>query len=130
MTVISRLASFLIGIFVMDFWFHQGQVHAFGFTVDTFWERIGALGFAGVVTLAVFWASWAFFSRSFFHGVIFAAGFFATVDMVLIHWIFGLHRITYGWEAIYIEIFLVILGVVMVVFALRNERGGMRDEAV
>ncbi|WP_328587728.1 DUF2243 domain-containing protein [Alteribacter lacisalsi] len=128
--MISRVASFLTGIFVMDFWFHQGQVHAFGFTADTFWERIGALALAGVVTLAVFWASWVFFTRSFFNGVIFAAGFFASVDMVIVHWLFGLHRITYGAEAIYIEVFLLILGIVMVVFALRNEQGGTHNEAV
>ncbi|SER81517.1 DUF2243 domain-containing protein [Salipaludibacillus aurantiacus] len=118
----SRVLSFLIGIFLIDYWFHTGNVQAFGFEAETMAERIGALLFTGAVTLLIFYLAYRFFTCSFFNGVIFAAGFFASFDIFVVHWLFNLHRLTDGPEAIYFEVALVILGIIMIVFSLGNEK--------
>ncbi|WP_026286274.1 DUF2243 domain-containing protein [Salsuginibacillus kocurii] len=120
--MLYRVASFLIGVLFVDYLFHTDQAQALGFEAETMGERLGALAFVGGITLVFFYICYRFFARSFFNGSIFAAGFFASFDVVVVHWIFQLHRITDGPEAIYIEVFLVILGLIMMVFSVFYER--------
>src|SRR6266496_6714589 len=46
-------------------------------------------------------------SSSFFHGFLVAVGVFLSIDIVVVHWIFRLHRVTAGPEANVIEPILV-----------------------
>jgi hypothetical protein len=60
-------------------------------------------------------------SAAFFYGFLVAVGVFLSLDIVLVHWIFRLHRITAGPEANIIEPILVLAGVGFVVYGLRRE---------
>jgi len=61
-------------------------------------------------------------SSSFFHGFLVAVGVFLSIDIVVVHWIFRLHRVTAGPEASVIEPILVAAGVAFVIYGLRRER--------
>jgi len=61
-------------------------------------------------------------SSSFFHGFLVAVGVFLSLDIVVVHWIFGLHRVTAGPEANVIEPILVAAGIGFVIYGLRRER--------
>jgi uncharacterized membrane protein len=61
-------------------------------------------------------------SSSFFHGFLVAVGVFLSLDIVVVHWIFRLHRVTAGPEANIIEPILVAAGVAFVIYGLRQER--------
>jgi hypothetical protein len=63
-----------------------------------------------------------FGSSSFFHGFLVAVGVFLSLDIVVVHWIFRLHRVTAGPEANVIEPILVAFGVGFVIYGLRRER--------
>jgi Predicted membrane protein (DUF2243) len=68
-------------------------------------------------------------SSSFFHGFLVAVGVFLSIDIVVVHWIFRLHRVTAGPEANVIEPILVAAGAAFVIYGLRRERrssGGSR----
>jgi hypothetical protein len=60
-------------------------------------------------------------SSSFFHGFLVAVGVFLSLDIVVVHWIFRLHRVTAGPEANVIEPILVAAGVAFVIYGLRRE---------
>ncbi len=61
-------------------------------------------------------------SSSFFHGFLVAVGVFLSIDIVVVHWIFRLHRVTAGPEANVIEPILVAAGLGFVIYGLRRER--------
>jgi hypothetical protein len=85
-------------------------------------ERVGVVLFgAGVLVLTLVLAR-RFYAPSFFHGFLAAVGIFLSFDIVVFHWLFGLHRITEGSEADVIEPVLVALGVGFVAYALMAER--------
>lgn len=118
----SRFIGFLIGILYIDWLFHSRDVYAFGFAATTTGERLVALLFAGLGTIVFFMICAKFFLASFFHGVIAASGFFASFDIVVIHWFFKLHRLTYGPEADIIEPILVIVGILLLIYSIKKER--------
>jgi uncharacterized membrane protein len=61
-------------------------------------------------------------SDSFFLGVFAGMGFVLSVDIVLIHWIFGLHHITNTQMDLVLEPLFVLLGLVFLWFAITRER--------
>ena len=61
-------------------------------------------------------------SASFFRGVLAGMGFVLSVDIVLVHWIFGLHHITNTQMDIVLEPLFVVLGLVFLWFAITRER--------
>ena len=63
-------------------------------------------------------------SSSFFRGFLVAVGVIFSFDIVVFHWVFGLHRITAGTEADVIEPIVVATGVAFVALGLRNEARG------
>ncbi len=126
--MLARFISYFFGVIYVDLLFHQYQAQAFGFPAQTTGERLGVLAFAGAVTLLFYFISWRFFPPSFFHGVLIASGFFATFDIIVIHWIFHLHRLTYGPEAFIIELLLVITGFGMLAYGLIRERKTILEE--
>ncbi|HXY30541.1 MAG TPA: DUF2243 domain-containing protein [Gemmatimonadaceae bacterium] len=89
--------------------------------VTTMAGRIGVV-LLGCVLLVVFLAGAARLSPSFFRGFLVATGTFLSVDMILFHWIFRIHRLTSGPEADVMEPLFVVLGVVFIVVGLRGER--------
>ncbi|MEB1805836.1 MAG: hypothetical protein LPK26_00750 [Bacillaceae bacterium] len=122
----KRTIGFFIGIFVgflyTDWLFHTQHVHAFEMTATTTVERLSALAFGGAGTILFFIICRKVFSLSFFHGVLAASGFFASFDIVVFHWLFRLHRLTYGPEADIIEPILVVIGIILLVYAVRKEK--------
>ncbi|WP_078593372.1 hypothetical protein [Evansella clarkii] len=118
----ARWVAFLAGALYIDFLFHSGYAHGFGFEATTMAGRLGALFFVLIVTLLVYYISYKFFPPSFFHGVIFASGFFASFDIIVIHWVFQLHRLTYGPEVVVLEPLLVIAGIAMIIFSVKREK--------
>lgn len=89
--------------------------------VTTMSGRLAVVGL-GCVLLVLFLVAAARRSRAFFNGFLIAVGTFLTVDMILFHWIFQLHRITSGPEANILEPFFVGLGAVFIVVGMRRER--------
>lgn len=61
-------------------------------------------------------------SASFFRGALAGMGFVLSVDIVLIHWIFGLHHITNTQMDLVLEPLFVLLGLVFLWFAITQER--------
>lgn len=118
----SRWIAFILGVFYIDILFHTTHAHALGFEATTIQERLWALFFVLLVTLLVFYICMKVFPPSFFHGVIFASGFFASFDIIVIHWIFQLHRLTEGPEANVLEPILVVMGIGMIIFAILREK--------
>jgi len=90
--------------------------------------RLGGVALAVLVLLGVFFVAWRFFSPSFFYGVVAMAGLFLSLDVVLVHWILGLHRVTSGPEADWLEPLLVIAGAGLLVAAVIGERRLNRSE--
>jgi hypothetical protein len=61
------------------------------------------------------------YPSSFFRGFLVAVGVIFSFDIVVFHWVFGLHRITAGTEANVIEPIVVAIGAVFVTLGLRSE---------
>ncbi|WP_096200605.1 hypothetical protein [Bacillus sp. FJAT-45350] len=118
----NRMIGFLFGILYIDLLFHSSHAYAIELTATTTLQRLGALLFAGVATIIFYYFCRKFFPLSFFHGVIVASGFFASFDIVVIHWIFQLHRLTYGPEVYILEPLLVIIGILMFLYGIKKER--------
>ena len=122
MVLLNRMLGFLMGILSMDLLFHTRYVFAIELGATTTGERMGSLLFGAVMTLFFYYLCKKFFPVSFFHGVLAASGFFASFDIMVFHWIFKLHRLTYGPEVNVIEPFLVVVGIAMLVYAIYKER--------
>jgi hypothetical protein len=61
-------------------------------------------------------------SASFFRGVLAGMGFVLSVDIVWVHWIFGLHHITNTEMDIVLEPLFVLLGLFFLWFGITRER--------
>lgn len=104
------------------FLFHSLKVSAMGVQLDSMSERLGAIGF-GLVMLALFMILFKkLFSESFFNGFLVATGLFLSFDIVVFHWLFGLHRITSGPEANWLEPLFVLCGTLVIFFGVIKER--------
>ncbi|SFA70088.1 MULTISPECIES: DUF2243 domain-containing protein [unclassified Bacillus (in: firmicutes)] len=117
-----RTLGFTTGYFMTGFLFHGLKVSAMGVQLDSMSERLGAIGF-GLIMLALFMILFKkLFSESFFNGFLVATGLFLSFDIVVFHWIFGLHRITSGPEANWLEPLFVVSGSLVIFLGVIKER--------
>ncbi len=61
-------------------------------------------------------------SASFFRGVLAGNGLVLSVDIIWVHWIFGLHHLTNTQMDLVLEPLLVLVGLVFLWFAITRER--------
>jgi hypothetical protein len=87
--------------------------------VTTMAGRLGVIAFA-VACLIFFLVLARRRGDSFYRGFLVAIGTFLSFDMILLHWVFRLHRLTSGPEADVIEPLFVVLGVAFIVYGLRS----------
>lgn len=93
-----------------------------GVQLDSALERIGAVG-SGIVILVVLMIIFKMiFSPSFFHGFLVACGLFLSLDIVVFHWFFQLHRITSGPEANWLEPLFVLFGSILLIYGVKKEK--------
>jgi uncharacterized membrane protein len=92
-----------------------------GLGVTTMAGRITVLALGAAVFIACAEAARRY-SRAFFHGFLVSAGIFLSFDVVVFHWLFGLHRVTSGPEANIIEPLAVLLAIVFIAYGLSGER--------
>jgi hypothetical protein len=119
----QRIFGMTAALALSDLFFHSADAFAASLRAETMAGRLGALLLALAIMVGAMIGARLWFPRSFFHGFIVATGVFLSIDIVLVHWIFQLHRITNGPEANVIEPILVVLGIVFLWFGIRNERG-------
>jgi hypothetical protein len=92
------------------------------FPVGTWAGQLAVVAIAVLLLIGfLFWSQRAG-SASFFRGVLAGTGFVLSVDIVLIHWIFGLHHITNTQMDVVLEPLFVVLGLVFLWFAITRER--------
>jgi len=120
--MIQRLLGMTVALVLDDVLFHTTDAFAVGLRAQTMGGRIGALSVAVIVMVAAMVGARMWFPRSFFHGFTVAMGMFLSIDIILIHWIFQLHRITSGPEANVIEPIFVAIGLAFLAFGIRGER--------
>jgi len=89
---------------------------------------LGSVAIAVILFVFLAYLAFRFFSRSFFHGFIVAGGLILSFDIVLLHWIFQLHRITSGPEADVLEPLFVLCGIALAIIGVKRElAAGQRD---
>ena len=88
---------------------------------ETMAGRIIGVAIAVVVVVAMLVVIYRWMNVSFFNGFLVAVGTFLSVDLLLVHWVMELHRITSGPEAVWLEVILFAVGVVFVTVGLRRE---------
>lgn len=118
----QRLLGMTAALVVSDVFFHSADAIAMSLRAETMAGRLGAIGVAVVVLIAAMVGSRLWFPRPFFHGYLVATGLFLSFDIIAIHWIFQLHRISSGPEANVIEPIFVLLGLAFLLYGIRNER--------
>jgi hypothetical protein len=101
--------------------FHLSEALAFTLKASTMAERLGSVSIAVILLVFLAYLAFRFFSRPFFHGFIVAAGLILSLDIVLLHWIFQLHRITSGPEADVLEPLFVLCGIALTTIGVRRE---------
>jgi hypothetical protein len=111
--------GFILGIFAMSHW--STNAFAWELKPETMGERIGAVGLGVIILLFILLFIYKRYHSSFFHGFIAAIGLFLTVDNILFHWVFQLHRVTSGPEANVLEPLFVIAGVGLVYYTWKKE---------
>jgi uncharacterized membrane protein len=109
--------------------FHLREAVAFTLKATTMAERLGSVFVAAILFVLLAYMAFQFFSRSFFHGFIVAAGLILSLDIVLLHWIFQLHRITSGPEADVLEPLFVMCGIALTIIGVRRELATRRRDA-
>lgn len=112
--------GFLFGLFVMSHW--SIRVFAWELKAVTAGERIGAVFFGVVILFLILLYIFKRYSTSFFHGFLAAIGLFLTVDNILFHWVFQLHRVTSGPEANVLEPLFVLIGIALVYYTWKKEK--------
>jgi hypothetical protein len=109
--------------------FHLGEAVAFTLKATTMAERLGSVLVAAMLLVFLVYLAFHFFSRPFFHGFIVAAGLVLSLDIVLLHWIFQLHRITSGPEADVLEPLFVLCGTALTIIGIKREVATTRRDA-
>jgi hypothetical protein len=84
--------------------------------------KLGVIVFAVVLLIGFILWSKRTASAPFFRGVLAGMGFVLSVDIVWVHWIFGLHHITNTEMDIVLEPLFVLLGLVFLWFGITRER--------
>ncbi|MFD0049674.1 DUF2243 domain-containing protein [Actinomycetes bacterium NPDC127524] len=105
----------------MNLFFHSIHAHAMGIKLESMGGRLGAVGTGIVILIILAIFIERVFSRSFFHGFLVSTGLFLSFDIVVFHWLFGLHRITNGPEANWLEPIFVVCGTITMFFGIRKE---------
>ena len=88
---------------------------------ETMTGRVGAVLLVTALLFGAIYLAHRLYSASFVNGFLVATGLFLTLDLVLVHWVFELHRITSGSEAIWLEVVFVLAGFVFITIGLRRE---------
>jgi hypothetical protein len=109
--------------------FHLQEAVAFTLKATTLAERLGSVLVAIILFVFLAYLAFRFFSRSFFHGFIVAGGLILSFDIVLLHWIFQLHRITSGPEADVLEPLFVLCGVALAITGVKLELAASKRDA-
>jgi len=109
--------------------FHLQEAVAFTLKATTLPERLGSVSAAVILFLILAYLAFHFFSRSFFHGFIVSAGLILSLDIVFLHWIFQLHRITSGPEADVLEPLFVLCGIALTIVGVKRELAAERRDA-
>lgn len=91
------------------------------FVPETMVGRVSGAVLIAVLVLGSVWLANRTMDVSFANGYMVAVGVFASFDLLVVHWLMELHRITEGPEAIWIEVLLFLTGVAFVVGGLRRE---------
>jgi hypothetical protein len=84
--------------------------------------QLAVLAAAVVFLLGFLWWSNRKTSPAFFRGVLAGNGLVLSVDIVWVHWIFGLHHLTNTEMDLVLEPLLVLLGLIFLWFAITQER--------
>jgi hypothetical protein len=92
-----------------------------GFVPQTMQGRIGGIALAVAVLLGTIWLVHRRYSVSFVNGFLVAVAVFLTFDLLLVHWVMELHRVTSGPEALWVELVLFAAGLLFLVLGLRRE---------
>src|SRR5262245_33987968 len=108
--MIQRLLGMTAALAVTNVFFHSTDALAMSWRAETMATRIGAVMLAVAIMVAGMIGSRLWFPRPFFHGFLVATGLFLSFDIILLHWIFQLHRITSGPEANVLEPVFVAIG--------------------
>ena len=87
--------------------------------VTTMAGRIGVIVLA-TAFLVLFLALAKRRGDQFFRGFLVAVGTFLSFDLIMLHWVFRLHRLTIGPEADVIEPMFLVLGVAFIAYGLRS----------
>jgi uncharacterized membrane protein len=88
---------------------------------ETSGGRVAVVLLGAVILIFTLALARRLYSASFFRGFLVSVGVFLSFDVVVFHWIFGLHRITSGQEADVIEPIVVVIGAAFVIYGLRRE---------
>ena len=118
----KRFFGMLSGALGADLFFHIAKAEAFGIQVETMAGRLGAVAFGIGVLLVLMAVVRRVFQRAFFNGFVVAVGLFLSFDIVVFHWVFGLHRITSGPEANVLEPIFVVAGCLLLWYGIAQER--------
>lgn len=100
-----------------------------GFSPETSGGRVAVVLLGTAMLILTLALAKRFYSASFFRGFLVSVGIFLSFDVVVFHWIFGLHRITSGREADVIEPVVVVIGAGFVIFGLRREARSSRSQS-
>jgi hypothetical protein len=84
--------------------------------------QLAVLAAAVMFLLGFLWWSNRNTSAAFFRGVLAGNGLILSVDIVWVHWIFGLHHLTNTEMDLILEPALVLLGLIFLWFAITQER--------
>ncbi|ANX11977.1 hypothetical protein ABE41_008155 [Fictibacillus arsenicus] len=112
--------GFILGIFAMSHW--STYAFAWELKAESMGERIGAVFFGITILVLILLFIYKRYNSSFFHGFLAAIGLFLTVDNILFHWIFQLHRVTSGPEANVLEPLFVLAGICLVYYTWKKEK--------
>jgi hypothetical protein len=115
-----RFLGILTGFIYQFYWFHSNEAHAFSLKADTLAKKLGAVGLGFIVLVVLMAFFYRYFHNQFIFGFLTATGVFFSVDIVLFHWIFQLHRITDGIEANFIEPVLVLVGIIFTFIGIKS----------
>ena len=88
---------------------------------ETMAGRIAVVLLVTATLLGTIYIAHKLYSTSFVNGFLVAIGIFLTLDLIIVHWLFELHRITSGPEAVWLEGMFVLVGIVFLTIGLRRE---------
>ena len=128
--MIQRLLGMTAALAVSNVFFHAGNALAMSLRAETMAGRLGAIALAVGIMVAGMVGSRIWFPRPFFHGYLVATGLFLSFDIIMLHWIFQLHRLSSGPEANVLEPIFVLLGIGFLIYGVRSERAKVRVPGV